>query len=102
MENMKDLVRLDVELAFIEMLQARKQVDATKVTRSFQEEKLRAETAKFKVGKSTAILVAGAQRDLLSSQVAEAESLVKYLIARINLYKAEGSLLARRGICVLD
>ncbi|NLB56071.1 MAG: TolC family protein [Lentisphaerae bacterium] len=102
LENMKDLVRLDVELAFIEMLQARKQVDATKVTRSFQEEKLRAETAKFKVGKSTAILVAGAQRDLLSSQVAEAESLVKYLIARINLYKAEGSLLARRGICVLD
>ncbi len=98
LQNLTDLARQDVELAFIEMQRARQQVDATAITRRFQEEKLRAETAKFRVGKSTALLVAGAQRDLLESQVAEVASVTNYLIARINLYLMEGSLLERRGL----
>lgn len=98
LENLKDLARLDVELAFIEVGRTRKQVDATRITRTFQEEKLRAETAKFKVGKSTALLVAAAQRDLLASQVGEIEALVNHLIAKTVLFRTDGSLLLRRGI----
>lgn len=96
--NLRDLVRQDVELAFIEVKRAREQVDATATTRKFQEEKLRAETAKFRVGNSTALLVAGTQRDLLASQVAEVEAVISYLKARTNLYLLEGSLLERRGL----
>jgi outer membrane protein len=96
--NLRDLVHQDVELAYIEVNRARQQVEATEITRRFQEEKLRAETVKFRVGKSTAILVAQAQRDLLVSQVAEVRSLVTYLKARIDLYLMEGSLLERRGL----
>jgi len=96
--NLRDLVRQDVELAFIEVGRARQQVDATAVTRRFQAEKLRAETASFRVGRSTALLVAAAQRDLLASQVAEVEAIINYLLARIYLYHMEGSLLARRGL----
>ena len=98
LENLRDLARQDVEQAFIEAKRARQQVDATATTRRFQEEKLRAETAKFQVGKSTALLVAAAQRDLLNSQASEVESVTNYLNARINLYLLEGSLLERRGI----
>lgn len=100
--NVRDLARLDVQLAYIEVTRAHKQVDATRITRTFQEEKLRAETAKFQVGKSTALLVAAAQRDLLASQVSEMESIINYLIAQISLYRAEGSLLWRRGINLND
>ena len=96
--NLRDLVRQDVELAFIEVKRARRQVDATAITRRFQEEKLRAETAKFRVGKSTALLVAAAQRDLLFSQVGEVAAVTNNLNARINLYLMEGSLLKRRGL----
>lgn len=96
--NLRDLVREDVELAYIEVTRARQQVQATTTTREFQEEKLRAETAKFRVGRSTALLVASAQRDLLASQVAEIEAVTNSLVARVELYRLEGSLLARRGL----
>jgi outer membrane protein len=98
LENLRDLVREDVELAYIEVMRTLQQVNATEITRRFQEEKLRAETAKFKVGRSTALLVAQAQRDLLESQVSEVAALTNYLKARINFYLMEGSLLKRRGL----
>jgi outer membrane protein TolC len=98
LENLRDLVRQDVELAYIEVARARQQVDATAATRSAQEEKVRAEMAKFRVGRSTALLVAAAQRDLLESQVGEVQAVANYLNARVDLYLAEGSLLSRRGL----
>lgn len=98
LENLRDLVRQDVSLAFIEVNRTRQQVDATAATRKAQEEKVRSETAKFRVGKSTALLVATAQRDLLESQVGEVRAVTNYLNARIAFYRAEGSLLARRGL----
>ncbi len=102
LENLRDLARQDVELALIEVRRARQQVDATAITRRFQEEKLRSETAKFRVGKSTALLVATAQRDLLASQVAEVEAVINNLLARTNLYLLEGTLLERRGLTLGD
>jgi outer membrane protein TolC len=98
LRNMEDLVREDVESGYIEVQRARQQVDATGATRRFEEEKLRAETAKFRVGKSTAILVAQAQRDLVASQVAEVQAVANCLKAVTNLFLLEGSLLERRGI----
>ena len=96
--NVEDLVREDVELAYIEVNRARQQVDATATTRKFQEEKLRAEMAKFRVGKSTALLVAQAQRDLVASQVSEVAATTNHLKARTDLFLKEGSLLERRGL----
>jgi outer membrane protein TolC len=98
LRNIEDLVREDVVSAHIEVRRARQQVDATAATRRFQEEKFRAETAKFRVGKSTALLVAQAQRDLVASQVAEVEAVTNHLKAMTELFRLEGSLLERRGI----
>ncbi|MBU2489290.1 MAG: TolC family protein [Proteobacteria bacterium] len=96
--NVRDLACQDVELAYIEVGRARLLVDATAATLRFQEEKLRAETAKFRVGKSTGLLVAQAQRDLLASRVAEVEAVTTFLKARTSLFLLEGSLLTRRGL----
>jgi len=97
-ENLAQLVEVDVRTAFIEVNRTREQVSATTATRKFQAEKLRAETEKFRVGRSTSLLVAQAQRDLLSSQIAEVEAVVNYLKSLVELYRLEGSLLERRGI----
>ena len=43
-------------------------------------------------------MVAQAQRDLLVSQIAEVEAVIAYRIALTSLFKAEGTLLERRGI----
>jgi len=96
--NLTQLVEVDVRTAYLEIIRTQEQVAATTSTRKLQEEKLRAETEKFQVGKSTSLLVAQAQRDLLSSQISEIEAVVNYTKSFVELYRLEGSLLERRGI----
>ncbi|UCG08615.1 MAG: TolC family protein [Desulfobacterales bacterium] len=98
LENLSQLVEVDVRTAYIEVNRAKQQISASSATRKFDEEKLRIETEKFRVGKSTNLLVAQAQRDLLISRIAEVQALANYLKALIDLYQQDGSLLERRGI----
>src|SRR5690606_17627143 len=96
--NLEQLIRLDVRIAATEVERAARQITASAATRSLREEALRAEEERFRVGESTSLLVAQAQRDLLESQIAEVNAVVAYRIALIQLHLAEGSLLARRGL----
>jgi len=98
LENLSQLVQVDVRSAYIEVTRAQEQISATAATRNFQEEKLRAETEKFRVGKSTSLLVGQAQRDFVASQIAEIQAVANYLKALVALYRLEGSLLHRRGL----
>jgi outer membrane protein TolC len=98
LENLSQLVEVDVRTAYIEVNRTKQQIAASSVTRRFDEEKLRTETEKLRVGKSTSFLVAQAQRDLLVSRIAEVQALANYLKALIDLYRQDGSLLERRGI----
>lgn len=98
LENLQQLVEVDVRSAYLEVLRTREQVAATAATRKLQEESHRAEVEKFRVGKSTTLLVAQAQRDLVSSRIAEIDAMTSYLKSRIELYRLDGSLLERRGI----
>jgi outer membrane protein len=98
LENLSQLVEVDVRTAYIEVKRAKQQIAASSATRMFDEEKLRIETEKLRVGKSTSFLVAQAQRDLLISKIAEVQAVANYIKALINLYQQDGSLLERRGI----
>ncbi len=98
MRNLEDLVQVDVRAAMIEVQRTREQIDATQATRRHREESLRAEKEKFRVGKSTTLLVAQAQRDLVVSRIAEVEAVINHLKARIELYRLDSSLLQKRGI----
>ncbi|TSA52631.1 MAG: TolC family protein [Planctomycetaceae bacterium] len=96
--NLIQLVQVDIRSAYIEVNRAKEQIAATAATRALLEEKARIEAEKFRVGKSTTLLVAQAQRDLLSSRISEIQAITNYLNALIELYRLEGSLLERRGI----
>jgi len=96
--NLRQLVEYEVRIAANEVERTRQQIDATRATRAFQEQSLKAEKERFDVGTGTALLVAQAQRDLLESQIAEIEAVVDYRVALVQLYLAEGSLLERRGV----
>jgi outer membrane protein TolC len=98
LSNLEQLAEVDVRLAFVEVIRSKEQIAATRATRVFQEEKLRAETERLRVGKSTTLLVSIAQNDLLTSQIAEVEAVVSYVKALVELYRLEGSLLERRGV----
>ncbi len=97
-QKMERTVQRDVRSAYVEVLRARQQINATRITRELQEQKLDAELEKFRVGKSTNYLVLQAQRDYTASRRDEARSMVTYLNSLTNLYLMEGTLLERRGI----
>jgi outer membrane protein TolC len=96
--NLTQLAEQDVRNAYLEVQRTREQIRATAATRKAQEEKLRDETEKFRLGKSTALQVGQAQRDLLSSQIAEVQAALAYMKAFVDLYRLDGSLLETRGI----
>jgi outer membrane protein TolC len=98
LENLSQIIEVDVRKAHIEVERTREQIAASSATREFQEEKLRIEREKFRVGRSTNFMVAQAHRDLLLSRINEVEAVVDYLKALVDFYRLEGSLLARRGI----
>jgi outer membrane protein len=98
--NLEQLVQLDVRLAVSEVERARQQITASAATRRLREEAVRAEQERFRVGTSTSLLIAQAQRDLLESQISEVDARIAYRLALVDLYLAEGSLLQRRGLSV--
>lgn len=98
LENLEKLVEWDIRSTFAEVLRSRQQIEATRVTREMQGKKLDAELEKFRVGKSTNLLVLQVQRDFTASQLDEARAMVSYLYALIDLYCAEGTLLERRHV----
>lgn len=96
--NLERAIEVEIRSSFTDVKRARATVSATAETRRLQEEKLRSEQEKYQVGRSTSILVATAERDLLSARLAEAQAVVNHILAVLTLYKAEGTLLERRGI----
>ncbi len=98
LENLSQVVELDVRTAYLEVERTREQIAASTATRNLQEEKLRIETEKFKVGRSTNLLVAQAQRDLLQSRIGEVQAVVDHLQALTDFFRLEGTLLTRRSI----
>lgn len=98
LRNLIHLIEEEVQVALVEVQRTREQIAATRVTHRYAEEVLRSEREKFKIGRSTAILVSQAQRDLLASQIAETEATTNHRKAHIDLDLSKGSLLEARGI----
>ena len=96
--NLEQLVEVDIRGAYLQITSVQQQVVAAKASRELLEEKLKVETGKFEVGKSTSILVAQAQRDFLQSQIAELTAAINYQIAIVELHRLEGTLLMRSVI----
>lgn len=102
LNNLTLLAQEDVGVAWIEVNRANEQITATAASRLLQEEKLRAETEKYRVGKSTSLLVGQAQRDYTSSRISEIEAIANYRKAVIELLRNEGTLLEWYGISLME
>jgi len=96
--NLEQLAETDVRVAHVEAERARAKVSAVADTRRLDQEKLRVETERFRLGQASSFQVARAQRDLTRRQIDESEALAEYHKALVELYRVDGSLLGRRGI----
>ncbi len=100
LRNLELLAQVDVRGAYVEILRAAAQIEASRATVKLRTDSLRIEQEKFRLGRSTSLLVAQASRDLVSSRIAEIQAVVAYRLALLELYRLEGSLLERRGVGV--
>lgn len=98
LHNMEQLVQVDVRSAHVDVEQASAQVKAADATTLLREKTLALEQEKFRLGRSTTLLVAQAQRDLVESQISQAKAVIGARKALLDLHRLEGSLLAHRGI----
>jgi len=98
--NLEQMVELDVRSAYQEMLRAREQISATAASREAREEALQVEQERYRVGKSTSLLVSLAEQEVLNARIAQASAVASYLKGLVSLYQTEGSLLERRGVLV--
>lgn len=98
LDNLERLVVADVRNAVIEVSRAASQIEASAATLALQKQVLSAEQLRFDVGRSTSLLVAQAQRDLLQAQLDRSSAMIEYRQALIDLYRVDGSLLTRRLI----
>jgi outer membrane protein TolC len=98
LDNQAQLVQLDVRTQYIEVRRTRDQIDATRAQREAREANLQVQEGKLTAGSGTSLLVAIAQRDLLSAQLAEVQSVTNHLKSLVELYRLEGTLLLRRGL----
>jgi len=102
LRNMEQTVQVDVRSAHVKVQVAAEKIRATEATRKLREESSRIEAEKFRVGRSTEILVAQAWRDLVTAEIAEISAVIAYRKALVDLYRLEGSLLERRGVIVSE
>ncbi|MFP4037479.1 MAG: TolC family protein [Desulfobacteraceae bacterium] len=98
LDNLAELVEMDVRKAYIVLQGARQQITASRATLDLEQEKVRIETEKFRVGRSTSFMVAQAQRDLVRARIQEINAVVEYLNALVELHRQDGSLLERLGV----
>jgi outer membrane protein len=97
-ENFRQLIDLEVRSAAVDIDRTFKLIKTTNATRILREEQLRSENEKFRVGRSTQIQVAQAQRDLTQAELDEITALVANIASYLELYRVEGSTLQRFGI----
>lgn len=96
--NLEQLAIEDVRGRWFDAARVREQIQAQEETVELQEELLRVEQTRFRVGAGTALAVAQAQRDLLESRLNLTETVVRFRQLTTELLNASGTLLLHRGI----
>jgi outer membrane protein TolC len=96
--NLAQQVDLSVRSAYQEAVRAKEQISAATATLDADQAALDVERERYRVGKSTPLLVSLAEQQVLNEQIAQATAVASYLNDLVALYVAEGSLLERRGL----
>ena len=100
LKRLEQTIVADVANAVARVRADLKRVDATQAAKRLAAESLQAEQHKLREGLSTSFLVLQAQAQLSAMQSAEIHARASYNQSLINLARAEGSTLRKRGIVV--
>jgi outer membrane protein TolC len=93
-------VRVEVKTALIGLQQARSRYETAVATRVLAEQTLEAEQKRFQAGVGSVALVIQAEKDLVSAQDAEVQSMANYTHAKISFDQALGRTLEVNRISI--
>lgn len=96
--NLELLIATQVHQAAVDVERWWQRIGATWEAVQARREELRVIQDRYSVGLATNLDVLEVQRFLIAAQVEEVTARVRYIQALMNLYRAEGTLLERRGI----
>ena len=102
LEKAANQVAVDVRNAVIGLQQAHTRYESAVAARQLAQETLDAERKKYEFGKSTNAAVIQAQRDVVSAESEEVQSMANYTHARIALDQALGVTLERNDITMAE
>ena len=102
LERSVNEVGVNVRNAVIGLQQAQVRFETAVKTRELAEETLKAEQRKYQLGSSSNALVIQAQRDVVSAESEEVQSMANYTHARIAFEQALGITLERNGITMSE
>ena len=101
-EKSVNQVDVDVRNAVIGLQQAQVRYQTAVRTRELAEETLKAEQRKYQLGSSSNALVIQAQRDVVTAESEEVQSMANYTHARIAFEQAVGITLERNNITMSE
>ncbi len=78
----------------------RRRIDASRVARELEEERLDAEQKKFEVGMTTSYFIVQAQRDLAQARANELQAIIDYAKAIVAVERAQGTLAERSSVTI--
>ena len=90
----------EVRAAVREVDTNRRRIDASRVARELEEERLDAEQKKFEVGMTTSYFIVQAQRDLAQARANELQAIIDYNKAIVAVERARGTLAERARVTV--
>jgi outer membrane protein len=95
-------VAADVRSAYVAVEAARRRIEVARAGRAAARELLQAEQDRFDAGATIAFFVLTRQNELAQAELAETAALVDYRRALVELARASGTLLAQRGLEVVE
>lgn len=98
LQNLEQLIEADLRLAVVEINRQWERIAATQQEVRSREEEYGVEQDQFRLGRSTNLDVLQVQQSLIQAKLNEVSARVAYIQSLTNLYHAEGTLLARRGV----
>ncbi len=107
LNRQRDVIRVQ-EIAVAQEVRAavrqvetnRRRIDASRVARELEEQRLDAEEKKFEVGMTTSYFIVQSQRDLAQARANELQATIDYMKAIVAAERAQGTLTERSRVTV--
>lgn len=102
LDNLRAVIATEVRQAVRAVETAAKQIEASRISREFQEKNLDAERKRYENGMSTSFQITEIQEDLTIARSREVAAVINYRVTLANYHRVIGRLLDVEGVAIED